>query len=95
MHYGHCVYGATFLGRPNFALNAAGAPGFMTAGLQLFQWAVINLGSPETKDPTLNCKHESLSLFMIWKGPSKAGPSGVDFPFFKKTWVAFSADVGQ
>ena len=36
MHYGHFVYGATFLGRPNFALNAAGAPGFMTAGLQLF-----------------------------------------------------------
>ena len=40
-------YDATFLGRPNVVLVAVGAPGFNTAGLQLFQWAVIFLGVPD------------------------------------------------
>ena len=40
-------YLAAFLGRPKVVLVAVGAPGFNTAGLQLFQWAVINRGVPD------------------------------------------------
>ena len=43
----HCHYLVAFFGRPKVVLVAVGAPGFTTAGLQLFQWAVINLGAPD------------------------------------------------
>ena len=45
IHHYHCL--VAFLGRPKVVLVAVGAPGFTTAGLQLFQWAVINRGVPD------------------------------------------------
>ena len=45
IHHSH--YLVAFLGRPKVVLVAVGAPGFTTAGLQLFQWAVINRGVPD------------------------------------------------
>ena len=95
MHYGRVRYGATVLGLPKFALVAAGAPGFMMAGLQLFQWAIRVLVSPDAYTPTFSSKQESLSLLMISRGPSKQGPRGVVLPRFRYTWVAFSAEQGQ
>ena len=43
----HYHYLVAFFGRPKVVLVAVGAPGFTTAGLQLFQWAVINRGVPD------------------------------------------------
>ena len=40
-------YLAAFLGRPKVVRVAVGAPGFNTAGLQLFQWAVMSRGVPD------------------------------------------------
>ena len=42
----HSGLETAFFGRPKVFLVAVGAPGFTTAGLQLFQWAVISLGVP-------------------------------------------------
>ena len=45
-------------GRPNFGLVAISAPGFITAGWQLFQWTTSTRGVPSSYAPTPTSKQD-------------------------------------
>ena len=76
-------------GRPNFGREASYGSSKKLATLHLFQWCNSCLVDPSRKRPTLTNRQLSPFRSAILNGPSKLAPSGVVFPRWTYSWLAW------